>query len=233
MKKTLILAISTALLPLAHADNHGEKAKTQKENKDTDGWVSLFDGKTLKGWNQKNGTATFDVRDDVIVGITKKGSPNSFLCTDKEYGDFELEFDVWVDSRLNSGVQLRSQSKPEIMKGRVTGPQVEIEATDIRGGGEAGYIYGEGRTTGRGWLVPNEDRKPHKHFKDGKWNHYRIVCKGPRIQTWINGNPICDISDDPIYKTHSKGFIGLQVHGVGKSGTFFVTWKNIRIKELK
>ena len=56
-----------------------------------DNWVKLFDGKTLEGWTQKNGTATYRVKDGTIVGKTSEGSPNSFLCSNKEYGDFELE----------------------------------------------------------------------------------------------------------------------------------------------
>ncbi|MCP5537388.1 MAG: DUF1080 domain-containing protein [Akkermansiaceae bacterium] len=221
MKKILTLTAIVTLSPLAYADHHGEKA----------GWTSLFDGKSLNGWSQKNGTASYVVKDGSIVGTTTKGSPNSFLCTDKDYGDFELQFDVKVDNALNSGVQLRSQTQGGKPGGRVNGPQCEIEASDIQNGGEAGYIYGE--ATGRGWLVPDDKRTPHKHFKDGQWNHYRIVCKGPRIQTWINGQPIYDLTDEAIFKTHPKGFIGLQVHGVGQQGPFSVAWKNIRIKELK
>ena len=74
-------------------------------------WVALFDGKSLEGWTQRNGTATYRVEDGAIVGKTNEGSPNSFLCTDKPYGDFELEFEVKVDNRLNSGVQIRSQTR--------------------------------------------------------------------------------------------------------------------------
>ena len=78
-----------------------------------DEWVSMFNGKTLAGWTQKNGTATYVVKDGTILGTTSDGSPNSFLCSVKEYGDFELEFEVKVDSQLNSGVQIRSQTKDE------------------------------------------------------------------------------------------------------------------------
>ncbi|MEM9659895.1 MAG: DUF1080 domain-containing protein, partial [Planctomycetota bacterium] len=97
-------------------------------------WKSMFNGKTLEGWTQKNGTATYRVEDGAIVGRTSEGSPNSFLCSVPEYGDFELEFETKVDSGLNSGVQVRSQTKNEEGKntvfntGRVNGPQVEIEA---------------------------------------------------------------------------------------------------------
>lgn len=198
-----------------------------------DGWVALFDGKTLNGWIQKNGTAKYKVENGTIVGTTNEGSPNSFLCTKKLYGDFELEFDVKVHDRLNSGVQIRSTTKPVPKNGkekfgRVNGPQVEIES----GPAEAGYIYGE--ATGRGWLTPKERLKKHDHFKNGEWNHYRVVAKGPRIQTWINGHKIEDLTDEQAFKTHPRGFIGLQVHGIRKgTGPYSVAWKNIRIKELK
>ena len=108
-------------------------------------------------------------------------------------------------------------------------PQVEIEASGEKGA-EAGYVYGE--ATGRGWLTPKARLKPHKHFQDGKWNRFRVVANGNRIQTWINGVAIADLIDDEILKTHPKGFIGLQVHGVKKgTGPFDVSWRNIRIKE--
>lgn len=199
-----------------------------------EGWVSMFNGKTLAGWTQKNGTATYEVVDGVIKGTTSKGSPNSFLCSVKEYGDFEFEFEVLVSNTLNSGVQIRSQTKKEEGKtiydtGRVNGPQVEIEASGASGA-ESGYVYGE---AAGGWLTPEERRVPHKHFKDGKWNKYRIVAKGPRIQTFINGQKIEDLNHEGIYKTHPKGFIGLQVHGVGKAELpMHAMWRNLRIKEL-
>ncbi len=201
--------------------------------KANDDWVSLFDGKSLSGWIQKNGTADYVVKDGTIHGTTKDGSPNSFLCSKKDYANFELEFEVKCHDKLNSGVQIRSQTKPvgknsKEKFGRVNGPQVEIEA----GEAEAGYVYGE--ATGRGWLTPPQRLKPHSHFKSGEWNKYRIVANGPRIQTWINGEMIEDLTDEAIFKTHSKGFIGLQVHSIGKGqGPFDVAWKNIRIKELK
>ncbi len=90
-----------------------------------DKYTPIFDGKTLKGWTQRNGTATYRVENNAIVGKTKEGSPNSFLCTDKLYGNFDLKFEVKVDNGLNSGVQIRSQTK-DGPKGRVNGPQVEI-----------------------------------------------------------------------------------------------------------
>ncbi|MFL2903561.1 MAG: DUF1080 domain-containing protein [Limisphaerales bacterium] len=194
-----------------------------------DKYTPIFDGKTLKGWTQRNGTATYRVENNAIVGKTKEGSPNSFLCTDKLYGNFDLKFEVKVDNGLNSGVQIRSQTK-DGPKGRVNGPQVEIEMSG-KNGAESGYIYGE---AAGGWMTPADKRKPHKHFKDGEWNAYRVVAKDAHIQVWINGVQISDLVDKEKLKSHPKGFIGLQVHGIRKgSGPFEVSWRNLGIIELK
>jgi hypothetical protein len=202
------------------------------------GWTGLFDGQTLKGWVQKNGTATYRAEDGTLVGRTAEGSPNSFLCTEREYGDFELEFEVKVHDKLNSGVQIRSKQKTagsagadaKAPEGRVYGPQVEIAAAEEKGS-LSGYIFGE--STGRGWLTPKERVKPHPYFKNGEWNTYRVVAKGPRIQTWINGQPIEDLTDEAAFQTHPKGFIGLQVHGIKKGdGPYEVAWRNLRIRVL-
>lgn len=200
-------------------------------------WITLFDGETLNGWSQRNGYATYRVEDGTILGRTSPGSPNSFLCTTTNFGDFELEFEVKVDDGLNSGVMIRSAQKPESTgsgrndrAGRVYGPQVEIESSGP-GGAESGYVYGE--ATGRGWLTPEDKLIPHKAMLDGEWNSYRIVANGVRIQTWINGKAIEDISDEETFKTHPGGFIGLQVHGIRQgAGPYEVAWRNIRVRPL-
>lgn len=186
------------------------------------GWVAIFNGQDLTGWSQKNGQATYAVEEGAVVGRTAKNSPNSFMCSERDYGDFELTFEVKVDEGLNSGVQIRSRSMPEKDKGRVHGPQVEIET----GPAEAGYVYGE--ATGRGWLSPHQP--PHDAMKNNDWNRFVVRAVGPRIQTWINGRKIEDIVDPDSYQS---GFIGLQVHGVGDRGPFEVRWRDIRIHEIK
>ena len=192
------------------------------------GWVSLVNGRDLKGWTQRNGTATYRIEGGAIVGKTKDGSPNSFLCTDKLYDDFELVFEVKVDDRLNSGVQIRSQTRGG-PTGRVNGPQVEIEASGANGA-EAGYVYGE---AAGGWMTAKEHLRKHKHFEDGEWNHYRVLASGATIQVWINGVLISDLVDEAKLKSHPKGFIGLQVHGIGRNqGPYEVSWRNLKIREL-
>jgi hypothetical protein len=189
------------------------------------GFVDLFNGKTLEGWTQRNGTATYRVEDGAIVGTTAEGSPNSFLCTDQMFGDFELMFEVKVDSRLNSGVQIRSQTKNDDPKERVNGPQVEI-STD----GMAGYVYGE---AAGGWMTPGKDRSAHSLFKEGEWNRYHIVAFGNKIETWLNGEPVSDLTHEGKFESHPRGFIGLQVHGIGRGqGPYEVRWRNVKLRNL-
>ncbi len=189
------------------------------------GFVDLFNGKNLDGWTQRNGTATYRVEGDQIVGKTAEGSPNSFLCTDQLYGDFELMFDVQVDSELNSGVQIRSQSEGGSPGGRVNGPQVEISTDKM-----AGYVYGE---AAGGWMTPDQDRAPHDYFKDGQWNSYHVVAVGPHIEVWLNGHQISDLTDEDHFQSHPKGFIGLQVHGIGRGqGPYEVRWRNLKLRDL-
>ncbi|UCF39037.1 MAG: DUF1080 domain-containing protein [Acidobacteriota bacterium] len=213
-------------------------------------WVPLFNGKDLTGWNQVNGTATYEVvvESGVLVGTTAEGSPNSFLATEVEYGDFELRFEVLLDNpELNSGVQFRSHQYAEtteleiggvastVPEGRVFGYQVEIEAAQDPENpdpkyGDAGFIYDEAR---RGWLSSEADRMDagkRTLFLNGEWNQYHIRCVGDRLQTWINGVLVADLRDNMT----SRGRIMLQVHSIPEGqGPWSVRWRNILIRELE
>jgi hypothetical protein len=190
--------------------------------KDDTPWVPLFDGETLNGWTIKGGEAHYEVRDEIIVGSTVHDTPNTFLTTEKMYGDFILELDYKVDSTMNSGIQIRSNSFPYYRNGRVHGYQIEIDPSDRAW--SAG-IYDEAR---RGWLCTMDNNpEAQKAFKQNDWNHYRIEALGDTLKTWINDIPAAYLIDD---KTAS-GFIGLQVHSIGedqKAGTE-IQWKNIKI----
>ena len=185
-------------------------------------WIELFDGKTLNGWSQKGGDANYMVREGTLVGSTVHNTPNSFMTSDKMYGDFILELEYLVDSTMNSGIQIRSNSFPFYLDGRVHGYQIEIDPSDRAW--SAG-VYDEGR---RGWLNTLVDNPTaQKAFKQNDWNHYRIEAVGDTLKTWINAVPAAHLIDD---KTRT-GFIGLQVHGIGenqKAGTEII-WKNIKI----
>lgn len=189
-----------------------------------DGFVPLFDGKTLSGWVQRGGKAKYSAEDGAIVGTSVPNTSNSFLCTEKTFGDFILELEFKVDPGLNSGVQIRSESRKEYRNGVVHGYQVEIDPSSRAW---SGGIYDESR---RGWLNDLKTNEPaRKAFKRNEWNQFRIECRGDSIKTWLNGVPAADLKDS---KT-PRGFIGLQVHGVGgRTEPLRIRWRNIRIKEL-
>lgn len=187
------------------------------------GWVSLFNGKDLSGWKQLGGKARYEVRNNMIVGTTVPDEPNSFLATDKDYGDFILELELMVDSTMNSGIQFRSESKADYQNGRVHGYQAEVDPSPRRW---SGGIYDEGR---RLWLYTMEyNDAGKKAFKNGQWNKYRIECIGPRMRIWVNGVPTAHLVDDLT----PKGFIALQVHSIGKTDKpgKQIMWRNIRIR---
>lgn len=192
------------------------------EKEDQTPWVDLFDGATLNGWSKIGGEATYKVEDGAIVGTTVKGTPNTFLRTDKLYGDFILEVEYKVDPSMNSGIQIRTNSFEHYNNGRVHGYQVEIDPSERAW---SGGIYDEAR---RGWLNPLTDNpEAQKAFKQNEWNHYRIEAIADTIKTWVNGVPASYLIDD---KT-ATGFIALQVHSIKEDqqeGTS-IAWKNVRI----
>ncbi len=211
-------------------------AVTDKQTGET--WEYLFDGKTLDGWVRRGGAAEYRVEDGAIVGSTipgktvdgkaVTGTPNTFLCTEKEYGNFVLEVDFLVDPSMNSGIQIRSHSlKDYKMRAnepyRVHGYQVEIDPSDRRW---SGGIYDEAR---RKWLFDLEDHKEAgAAFKNGVWNHFRIEANGENIKTWVNGVPAADLDDF----MNAQGLIALQVHGSKAPKSMEIRWKNIRIQDL-
>jgi len=169
----------------------------------------LFDGKTLNGWKAVAGAAPYAITDGMIVGTMTKGTPNSFLITEKEYGDFILELDVKLEgTETNSGVQTRSHYNPTGNKGQglVYGRQMEIDPTPRAW---TGGIYDEAR---RLWLYPLELNTAAKSaYKLEQFNHYKIECIGNETKTWVNGVPVAYVIDT----LDKSGIIGLQVHGIG------------------
>ena len=195
---------------------------------DEAGFEPLVDVDSIDDWVQRGGTAEYRVDEDgVIVGRAVPKTPNSFLCTPRDYGDYELRFDFKVDPRLNSGVMIRGLSRDDYKDGRVHGYQAEIDPSDRRW---TGGIYDEAR---RGWLNNLEDNEAARQaFRSDDWNSYRIRLVGPHIRTWINGVPAAEMLDD----ADAEGFIGLQVHGIkgqdAPDPPMEVRWRNLRIKEL-
>ena len=187
-------------------------------------WKELFNGKNLKGWEKLDGTAEYRIENGEIVGISKTGTPNTFLTTKKTYGDFILEYEMKMDRGLNSGVQFRSVSHRPDGTARVNGYQVECDDHDDRPW--AGGIYEE---ASRGWLYPmSYNPEAHKANKRGEWNHFRIEAIGSTLRTYVNGVSFANLVDEG----RSEGFIALQVHGIGNRTEHEgkeIRWRNIRI----
>lgn len=208
----------------------------------------LFNERDLSDFVQRGGKATYLVDGGMIVGTSVLNTENTFLCTKKTYGDFILEYQFKVDPRLNSGVQIRSecfdaektiehQGKPKkIPAKRVHGYQIEIDPDPVKARWWSAGIYDEAR---RGWLYPGllgGDQKAFtaqgaKLFRQNDWNQVRVEAIGSSIKTWLNGTPCASIIDNMT----PRGFIALQVHGIGKdaskNGTK-VAWRNLRIQEV-
>lgn len=233
---------SLALLGLVACGGTSEQADEADETAvaEEDEWVNMFTTDAKDGWTQLNGQANYEIKDGVVIGTTKAGEPNSFLATEKMYSDFILEYEVMVDTALNSGVQIRSgqyekdstymakNGEGEMVerkreKGRVRGYQVEIDPSPRS---YSGGVYDEAR---RGWLQDlSENEAAQKAFKRDDWNKFRVEAMGDTIRTYVNGVRAAEVVDD----MDASGFIALQVHSIRTDDTLQVMWRNIRIKEM-
>ena len=189
-------------------------------------WKNLFNGKDLSGWKAVAGKAKFAVHDGVIEGSAVYGTGNTFLISEKLYGDYILEVDLKISHiSSNSGIMTRGQFDPagQVGKGLVYGYQVEADPTPRAW---SGGIYDEAR---RGWFYPLDLNPSAKSaFKLGEWNRYRIEAIGNTIKTWVNGQEVAYFVDD----LDARGFIGLQVHSIQNKEdegrkTYF---RNVRIQ---
>jgi hypothetical protein len=214
-----------------------------------DEWTDLFNGRNLDGWVQRGGKANYTVEANSIVGTSTPNTENSFLCTPRDYGDFILEYEFKVDPRLNSGVQIRSQCFPQetefewhgrkikVPANRVHGYQIEIDPDPVKNRWWSAGIFGEASC---GWLYPGQlggkekefTEQGRRIFKQNDWNKVRLEAIGDTLKTFLNGTPCADIKDSRV----SSGFIGLQVHSIGKDASKAgsqVRWRNLRIQEIK
>ncbi len=184
-------------------------------------FVPLFDGRTFQGWegNQK----VFRIENGALVGgsLTEKVARNEFLCTTKEYGDFELRLKVkLVGDGANGGIQIRSQRVPNHHE--VSGYQA-----DMAGGGYWGCLYDESRRNKI--LAKPSPELQKKIVKADDWNDYVIRCEGPRIQLWLNGSQTVDYKEADA-TIPQRGIIAVQIHGGPPTEAWY---KDISIRELK
>lgn len=210
-----IMGFVASILPLK---------STSAADKVEEGFTSLFDGKTLAGWEGKEDI--FRVADGAISAgsLNANVKQNEFLCTKKDYGDFELRLEAkLVGPGENAGIQFRSERIPNHHE--VIGYQCDM---GLAGGKSIwGALYDESRR--KKFLATGDDTLLQKAVKADGYNNVVIRCEGPRIQLWVNDVATVDYTEaeSNIART---GKIALQIHG-GKPAE--ASYRNIRIKELK
>jgi len=184
-----------------------------------EGFESLFDGRTLDGW--EGDTKIFRVVDGAIVGGTLDAriARNEFLCTKRDFADFELRLKFKLLGKgANAGVQFRSRRIPNHHE--VKGYQADL------GDGWWGSLYDESRRNKV--LIGADPAVVKQAIKRGDWNDYAVRCQGPRVQIWLNGQQTVEYTE-PDDKIERDGFIGLQIHGGGPSEAWY---KDLRIRKL-
>lgn len=185
-----------------------------------DGFLPLFNGKTLEGWD--GDSTVFRVQEKSIIGgqLKEKIPHNFFLSSKAEYADFELQLEFrLIGEATNAGIQLRSKRIPDHHE--MIGYQADL------GQEYWGALYDESRRN-KVMASPDKD-KLSRVLRLGEWNNYRILCEGRHIQLWINDFQTVDYTeaDETI---DQSGLIALQIHG-GPPGE--AHYRNIRIRKIK
>jgi hypothetical protein len=174
----------------------------------------LFNGKDLTGW-KIYGTEKWYVENGLLVCESGPDKQYGYLATEKFYKNFDLTVEFLQVSDGNSGVFFRST----IEGTKIAGWQCEVAPK----GHDTGGIY---ESYGRGWLKQIDDDKENI-LKPGEWNTMRIRVVGDRVQTWLNGTQMVDLTDEKIGQ--GNGSIALQIH---EGGGIKVKWRNLIIEEL-
>ena len=173
----------------------------------------LFNGKDLTGWTLYGKDKWYVENGELVCESADVPDQYGYLATDEYYDDFDLTVEFKQEANGNSGVFFRSTVTPP---DHVNGWQVEVAPK----GNDTAGIY---ESYGRGWLVQIPEEK-EDILKDGQWNTLRILAQGARIQTWLNGEPMVDITDEKVGLGHGR--IALQIHD---GGGIKVRWRNLHI----
>jgi len=176
--------------------------------------VSLFNGKDLTGW-KIYGTEKWYVQDGLLVCESGADKKYGYLATEKFYKDFDITVEFLQESNGNSGLFFRSTVEGT----KISGWQCEVAPQ----GHDTGGIY---ESYGRGWLKQIDEDKENI-LLPGQWNKLRLRVAGDKIQSWLNGQPMVDFTDEKIGQ--GNGSIALQIHD---GGGIKVKWRNLIIEEL-
>ena len=254
-RHTLALALFCTALAAAAVAALPAGPRQEKQRGGKDGYVSLFDGESLKGWHvsaesghsrkSKNKTGgRWVVEGGIIVGSQDVPGNGGLLITDKKYKDFEIVLEMKNDFGPDSGLFLRSSEKGVAYQAMI----------DYYKGGNLMGLYGEAMRSGfhirnfsfldapekikeekdkSDFKLPISPKEWPNFWKHGEWNELkaRIVGQPPHVTTWIKGVKFMDWTD-PMKRHQGEGGIALQVHGGGDFTRQFVRYRNIRVKVL-
>lgn len=224
-------------LAAAAADGNVKRQAQRGLRQAEEGWKDLFNGKDLSGWEGAPGWWT--VEDGALTSESTPERPCK-ACTYLFWkggtpGDFDLVAEFRLSAEANSGIQIRSERRPNW---DAFGYQA-----DMTGDGKlVGFVYHHkrGLIAGRGQSVTiGADGKKSeqviadagellKVFRKGEWNTYRIVCRGPEIALYVNGTLMCRFTDRDAASAAASGFIALQMH---PGPPMKVQFRNLRLKE--
>jgi len=219
-------------------------AKAPAGPADGDGFVSIFDGKTLDGWHTvpKESEPDWTVRDGVIVGHGTIDRPSYLVWKDEHLRNFELELRYRLPGKGNTGIDIRKQ--PALTGRRAfqsyhadlghvgIGPHI-LGAWDFHFAVRKEYPCNRGTR-----LVIDEEGKAHAaplagaialaDIRPHQWNDVRVVARGNHFQFFINGKPASEFTDNAKHGQLDQGAIGLQIHDKGMR----VEFKGLRLKRL-
>lgn len=215
---------------------------------DEPGFESIFDGKTLQGWD--GDPNVWRVEGGAIVGEVKPElnlKTNSFLIwRDGAPSDFELKAEYRISPKGNSGIQYRSVELPDI-RYAMKGYQADIDGEDrnengVRYTGQNYEERGRGFLAWRGQLAHidtsqkpvvlgslGDNRQLEEYIKNGDWNEFHLIARGTTLIHILNGHVMCALLDDDTVNRKLKGLLGIQVH-VGPP--MKIEFRNVRLKKL-
>ncbi len=220
------------------ASNSQQNILTDSEK--SEGWQLLFDGETMNGWRDYNGTSLTEpwhVVDGCIQAKGDGGDASGYIVTDKQYENFELSWDWKLSKAGNSGMLYHVVERPQYKVPYVTGPEYQLIDEEnfpekLEPWQRLGVDYA--------MYLPDTDKM--KVNPAGEWNNSKIVFDNGHVEHWLNGTKILEFeawtddwfarknsgkwNDAPEYGLARKGVICLQDHGSPAS------FRNIKIKEL-
>jgi hypothetical protein len=236
MKKVSMYVLAATVLLSACQSKQNVLTEAEKAA----GWELLFDGQTLNGWRDYNGTgltAPWVVEDGTLAALGKGGDGNGYIVTDKQYENFELAFDWKIAEGGNSGVLYHVVERPQYEVPYVTGP--EFQLIDNIGFPEK---LEDWQMACADYAMHVADPAKTKLKPAGDWNTSKIVFDNGHVEHWLNGGKVVEFeawTDDWFQRKNSGKWENASEYGLAHRGVFALQdhgdrawYRNIKLREL-